>query len=283
MENTKELEKFLERHSLDNLPKTILKDGISNTNYSLGDKYALKVPYDSRFIAIKPYQIQLQNLAARNFISPKVCFFDIENGFLVTELLKNYNPIKDSEINTAQIKKIVELLHSYSSLDISEIDVPKLNYQKMLDEFRLQVYPKDRIYIRKLESSNLLLTAETLSHFDMVSNNILTDKNCNIQLIDFEFACLAPKYFDLISLISENQFPESKNRTIVNQYFINNPVDLEEFSRVENQLKAIFDLLWYHWAKARAATSNKKNRNVYLQIAVDKKTTLFKYLHQMND
>jgi len=283
MENTKELQKFLERYSLDNLPKTILKDGISNTNYSLGDKYALKVPYDRRFIELKPYQIQLQNLAARNFISPEVCFFDIENGFLVTELLKNYKPIKDSEINIAQIKKIVELLHAYSSLDISEIDVPKLNYQKMLDNFRLQVFPKDRIYIHKLESSHLLLTSDTLSHFDMVSNNILTDGNCDVQLIDFEFACLTPKYFDLVSLISENQFPESKNRTIVNQYFLNDPTGLEEFLKIENQLKAIFDLLWYHWAKARAATSNKKNRNVYLQIAADKKTTLFRYLHKLND
>jgi len=283
MENTTELQKFLERYSLDNLPKTILKDGISNTNYALGDKYALKVPYDKRFIELKSYQIQLQNLAARNFVSPKVCYFDIENGFLVTELLKNYKPIKDNEINIAQIKKIVDLLHTYSSLDISEIDVPKLDYQKMLNDFRLQVFPKDRIYIHKLENSNLLLTANTLSHFDMVNNNILTDENSNVQLIDFEFACLTPKYFDLISLISENQFPEAKNRTIVNQYFINDPIGLEEFTKVKNQLKAIFDLLWYHWAKARAATSNKKNRNVYLQIASDKKTTLFRYLHKLND
>lgn len=281
MNNSKELDVFLQRYNLTKFKFTLLKDGISNINYALDKKYALKVPYDKRFISLKPYQIELQKIAAKYFISPNVLFWDIENGFLVTELLNGYEPISPLDINFSQVKKIVKLIKAYEKLDVSKIDVPKLNYQKMLDDFRLQVNPKDRIYLQKLENSKLLKSNTTLTHFDMVNNNILSDKNSNIQLIDFEFACIAPEYFDLVSLLSENKFAETKQQIIINEYFVEDPEGLKRFLIEKNELRALFDLLWYHWAAARSNVEDEKYKNIYLQIASDKKVSLLRCIHQI--
>jgi len=283
MNNSKELDVFLQRNNLNKFKLTLLKDGISNINYALDKKYALKVPYDKRFISIKPYQIELQKLAAKHFLSPNVAFWDIEHGFLVTELLKDYEPISSLDINLSQVKKIVEIIKAYEKLDVSKIDVPRLNYQKMLDGFRLQVNPKERIYLQKLENSKLLKFDTTLTHFDMVNNNLLSDKNSNIQLIDFEFACIAPEYFDLVSLLSENKFPEAKQQIIINEYFAKDPEGLNRFLANKNELKALLDLLWYHWAAARSNVENEKYKNIYLQISSDKKVSLLRFVHQVRD
>jgi len=283
MSKLDELSIFLKKYNLDQFKRTLLKDGISNVNYALGKKYALKIPYDSRFINLKTYQIELQKIAAKHFISPNVVFWDIDNGFLVTELLSEYKPISSLDINLSQVKKIVEIIKEYQSLDISQIDVPYLNYQKMLDSFRLKVNPKKRIYLHKLESSKILEHNTTLAHFDMVNNNLLCNKNSDIQLIDFEFACIAPKYFDLISLLSENKFPESKKEIIVNEYFKNDQEGMKEFKNIKDELRAILDLLWYHWALARSEVKNDKYRQIYLDIAEDKFDSLARYVHKVRD
>ena len=280
MKDTNELNVFLKRYNLDGFKRTLLKSGISNMNYALGNKYALKIPYDSRFINLRLYQIELQRLAAKNFLSPNVCFYDIAHGYLVTELLTEYHPISAMDINLSQIKKIVILLKSYQKLDVGSIDIPILNYQDMLDNFRLDVNPHKRIYIQSLEQSKYLKNNDVLTHFDLVNNNLLCDRNNNIQLIDFEFACFAPKYFDLVSLLSENKFPTEKKKIIVDEYFGADSEGQKDFEHCQDELHAIFDLLWYHWAMARSHIDNKQYQKIYLTIAEDKKASLLNYLHQ---
>lgn len=279
MSKLNELNIFLLKYNLQKYKLTLLRDGISNTNYSLGKKYALKVPYDDRFINLKPYQIELQKIASQNFISPDVLFWDTKRGFLITELIQNYSPISELDITLSQAKKIIEVMKIYEKLDVSNIEVPELNYRKMLGDYRLKVNPKDRIYLRKLEYSKILDKNTTLSHFDMVNNNLLSDKNSNIQLIDFEFACIAPKYFDLVSLLSENKFPENKKELLINEYFKNDEKGLREFLDKKDEMQAILDLLWYHWALARSDVKNERYKNIYIEIAKDKKTSLSRYVH----
>lgn len=276
--NSSYLARFLKMHRLNQLKREPLGHGISNNNFILGNKYVLKVPFDKKFIMIFKENFDLENLAAEHFISTPALFYDEKNGYLVTDYLKGYVPIVPSQINLVQIRNIAKTIKEYQQLQPQGIKA--LAYEKMLDHYRLMISPKDRIYIEKLEKSPLLSKNDVLTHFDMVDNNILSDANGDIRLIDFEFACMAPKFFDLVSLLSENIFSIQSKNIIIDEYFQTDVASKKLYLKEEDELTAIFSLLWYHWAKARMLTDNEDRKKAFSQIAIEKKTALLFYLSQ---
>lgn len=265
---------FLQKGKLSNLKPKLLDLGLSNLNYLLGDEACLKVPYDSNFIFLNQGQIDFQNQANQVFISPKVIDYDLEKGFIITEYLKEYKPISTDNINLIQIKNIVKCLDTLHTLKVPSLH--PLNYVKLLDNFRLKLEPQKRIYLSALENSSLLKENTEPTHFDLVAGNIMTNSQSDIKLIDFEMSLLAPKYFDLTSLLFENDFTDDIKKTIVEIYFASDLEGKADYLYRQNELAGIADLLWYHWALARSLTCSEDKKEQYIKISEQKKDDLFR-------
>ena len=270
----KSIEQFLKDNNISYVTIKLIKEGISNANYLIDNKYVLKVPYDRRFSRVRKETVDLENICFKNFLSPEVVAYDEENGFLLTKYIPNLRILNAQNTNYFEIKNIVEAIKKYHRI---KADIPKLDYEKLLDSYRLKINPKERIYNSKLTYSKIFAGEYELSHFDLVDNNILLDSNSNVTLIDFEFACYAPKYFDLVSLLGENRFSKEIEEMIIDIYF-DNKEEKNEFLAKKDELLAIADLLWYHWAKARSLSPFADKKKIYLSIAKDKKESLEQYL-----
>jgi thiamine kinase-like enzyme len=271
---------FLFQHDLDGLTAVSLNAGLSNRNFLLGGKYVLKVSYDPDFILLNPSKDEFQNEAAMHFLAPKVICSDYKKGYQVTEYLPSYRPLNSEKATALEIKNAINAIKAIHALN--PLGLEELNYEKMLDSYRLKVPPKERIYIAILEESSLLLDKKEIAHFDLTADNILLSKEQKAKIVDFEFACLAPKYFDLASLLGENSFDPKTQELIMGEYFHLNPHNYDDFKKKRGELVAIADLLWYHWAKARSLTCPTEKKKAYIQIAEDKKKSLYKYLSLIN-
>ena len=273
-----EAKKFLQRGKLSDQKAILLNLGLSNLNYLLGNKAVFKIPYDSQFIFLNQGQIDFQNQASQVFIAPRVLDYNLKKGYLITEYLKDYKPISASDINLIQIKNIIKCLKTIHSFKIPSLD--KLDYVKLLDFFRLKVSPRKRFYFAALENSSLLEVNPEPSHFDLVSGNILTDSQSDIKIIDFEMSISAPEYFDLTSLLFENDFSEEIRKTIVDIYFASDTEKKAEYLSHQDELAAIADLLWYHWALARSISCSEDKKESYIKISESKKEDLLKRIRK---
>jgi 5-methylthioribose kinase len=271
-DSLKRAHQFLRANNLDSLSCSPLERGISNDNFLLGGKYVLKVPYDKRFITLSEDKIALQEEAAKRFLSPNVICYDLNEGFLVTEYLLGFHSLNVYKIDALQTVNIIKAIKAFHQLPRGVLK--ELNYEQMLDKYRLLCPPKDRIYLRNIEYSPLLKENCQVAHFDLVDNNILLNSSSDCRLIDYEFCCYAPKYFDLVSLISENPFKLSSSISLIDEYFKDDEESKQEFFLSRSALTALADLLWYHWAKARAQTDDEEKKKAYLQIASEKKISL---------
>ena len=271
---------FLKKNGIKFENEIDLKGGISNSNYLLDFKYVLKEPFETKYSRVQDDTIEFENRLALHFISPKAICYDKEKGLILTEYLKDFKPIDVKTVNLKQIKNIVKNLKIIHNVKLDNLHT--LNYEELLDYYRLQLPSEDRIYFSELEDSNVFLGDYEPSHFDLVANNILSSKDYEIKLIDFEFACKAPLNFDLVSLLGENDFSHETKLIIIDLYFGKNVDKKEKFIANYDELLAIADLLWYHWAMARSLNCSKDRKKVFKAIAKEKRTRLFSYISMMN-
>lgn len=248
--------------------------GISNNNYIIDNRYILKESYDLHFEVINNFSFKIQEEMNKFNFSPKPIYIDTQRGIFLSEYIPFYKPVED--ITYLNIEKLVKILRKLHSL---KIEGPHLDYEKSLDFYRLILPVRDRIYVEHLEKSPLLSKEQEISHFDLITDNLLVDRNSDLKLIDYEFCIYTPKYFDLTSLLFENNFPEFIQDSIINAYFKEDEENKKFYLDNKDEYRAIADLYWYHWAKARYLTSKKES---FLNISIDKKNALFTYLRKKN-
>ena len=126
----KSIEQFLKDNNISYVTIKLIKEGISNANYLIDNKYVLKVPYDRRFSRVKKETVDLENICFKNFLSPEVVAYDEENGFLLTKYIPNLRILNAQNTNYFEIKNIVEAIKKYHRI---KADMPKLDYEKLLD------------------------------------------------------------------------------------------------------------------------------------------------------
>ncbi len=273
------LNKKQEQFLLDNGIKVkkveIIKDGISNINFLINEEYVLKCGYDSNFFSLNQNNINLQNNIYKQLdLSVELIAVDYKNLFSLTKYIPNLTKLDSKKINYFQIIKLIDAIKAYKKLDNIELD--KFDYNATLNRYRLLLPVKERLYFNQIENSPLINLELEISHLDLVDNNILFTKDNQVKIIDFEMGCKAFKYFDLTSLLEENNFKDNISQAIIHLYFKNEPENEEFYLNNFNSYCALLDLLWYTWAKARKINCPNNKKEEYEQIAVDKKESLIK-------
>lgn len=272
---------FLLRNKITPTSVDIIPKGVSNFNYLINNKYVLKCSYDMNFFSLSKDKVDFQNkFNSQEDLTVDIIDVDYINGFSLTKYLPSFKMINSSTINYYQIIKIVDTMKKYKAL--KDVKLSTFNYNETLNKYRLMLDPKDRLYFKEIEENNLINNELEISHLDLVDNNILFDKDNNIKIIDFEMVCLAFKNFDLASLLSENNFNENINKTIIHLYFDNDLNKENEFISNYSSYCSILDLLWYTWAKARQINCPYSKKDIYQEIADIKKERLLYSLSNKN-
>ena len=264
---------FLSKNKITPTNVDIISTGVSNFNYLINNKYVLKCSYDMDFFTLNKNKVDFQNkFYDLEDLTIQIIDVDYQKGYSLSNYLSNYKMIDTSSINYYQIIKLIDTMKKYKS--IKDHNLETFNYNQVLNKYRLMILPKDRLYFKEIEESKLLKSELEISHLDLVDNNILFDKENHIKIIDFEMVCLSFKNFDLVSLLSENNFDENINQAIIHLYFENDINKENEFLSNYSTYCSILDLLWYTWAKARSINCPICKKEIYNKIAEAKKERL---------
>ena len=204
--------------------------GFCNDNYSfrMDNKTYLLRKFKEQTIDRK-FEFKVQNLAYEQGIAAKAILLDEENGLMICEFLEGHHKAVLEEGDLQKLAKLLQQLHSI------QINSEALNLE---DEFNTQSEEiKEAFYIIKNAK-----VENVLCHNDLNPENILFSKD--VKLIDWEFASLNDKYFDLASLCVEFHLAEKEETYFLEAYFMTK----EEIQRDKlNAYKTIYIALCKQW------------------------------------
>lgn len=259
----------------------IFLGGISNENFLINNKVVLRIPYKlnsnrDRFNneCLNLFQYEMGNIAYSNNIGPKLFNYSLKRNTKLTKYLTNYKQIKFNNLSDLNLEKVIDTLkqiHSFKPSTYKELnffdDISIWLKDSIDNDFNLKtkVVQDFLCFFHTIYDS----LPKELSHCDALESNILIKDN-NIKIIDFEYSSYTFKYFDLVSLLSENDINENTKQKIINYYFKDSEKEKEEFLKLEKILHKALDLYWYSWAISKKCNIDYKDK-IFEEIAKVKK------------
>ena len=175
------------------------------------------------------FEFKVQNLAFEIDIAAKPILLDEENGFMICEYLEGEHK---AVLERDDLKNIAELL---KKLHMIQVDKEALHIEALF-EFKSQEI------IDALDTVKSYQTEYVLCHNDLNPKNILFSEE--VKLIDWEFASVNDKYFDLASLCVEFHLDENEETYFLEAYFLSK----EEIQKEKlNAYKTIYITLCKQW------------------------------------
>jgi aminoglycoside phosphotransferase (APT) family kinase protein len=169
---------------------------------------------------------RVQNLAFRQGITVEPLVFDEENGFMVFAFLegKHKNTLSKNELEF--LAKTLRKLHSIS-IDAKPIELSIENKtDEVLRAFEtIDTYPKEYV----------------LCHNDPNPQNIFFADD--VKFIDWEYAGVNDRYFDLASICVEFELVDEKREVFLNVYFEDEKFYIEKLEAY----KIIYRVLCEEW------------------------------------
>jgi aminoglycoside phosphotransferase (APT) family kinase protein len=209
------------------------KQGHSNESYLLvvdGRKYIVrKLLLDE---VDRDFEWKVHNLAFGEGITAEPLFFDEELGFMVFEFLEGKH---QTELNEEQLLHLARTLQKLHSIDIDaqpiELNV-KDKTKDVLQAFKtINTYPKENV----------------LCHNDLNPKNLLWLDG--VKFIDWEYARVNDKYFDLACVCVEFNLDAKMQGVFLDVYFSN----VYELEKLE-AYKVLYSALYEEWFNAHLKT-----------------------------
>jgi len=238
-----------------------LSDGFNNASYLINEKkvFRLKKMSDTPFYSTEN-EGKILNLIAPNRIGPKLFYFDYDTGNMIDRYVDGAERFLDENVDLKDLKalsKVLKRLHSVKGCN--SLFYPEQRYSAYKARSGINLDEK-----REKEISDRFLSFYTreplvLCHNDLVKGNVVIDPvSRQIVIIDFEFAGLNSPYFDLASVLSENQIYDSeKCEGFIESYFGKDCVLLDKKKTALTM--AYEDYLWFYWASCRYKETGAKD------------------------
>ncbi|MCK9198859.1 MAG: phosphotransferase [Bacilli bacterium] len=226
--------------------------GLTNDNYkvttNLGNKYIIRIPKKGNEKIFKYKNEELIILALKNEnIDIQTLYYNNKNGVKITKYIENSRVFNESSLPIE--KKIFIIAEKLRKIHGIKINSLKFNSLEKLNVFKgesLNLFSFEEIIIKNIKnqySKNNLV----LCHNDLVNGNLLFD-NERLYIIDYEYAGMNNKMFDLASFLSENDITDEKTILDFLKYYY-----LDKYSNdIFEDLKIWYifnDILWTYWAK----------------------------------
>ncbi len=208
---------FFTNKQIDHI-ELLSEQGYCNENYLVvaeGVKYIVRKLL--RKDRDREWEWIVQQLVYKEGITAKPIFFDREEGMMVSSYLEGIHLQKMNEKHLRQVAKTLQKLHTLS-IQSSPIEL-------MTDIQPIADYPKEYV----------------LCHNDLNPKNIIFAKD--VYLIDWEYAGINDRYFDLASVCIEFGLDEEMHRVFLEAYFDGEDFNLEKLEAY----KAIYTQLCDEW------------------------------------
>ena len=220
--------------------------GFNNISYLLkttNKSYVIRVFKSNESVNIsREFEYEIQKKAYKKNIASKPIFFN--EHFMIYEYEKG---IHKTKLSTWELKNLILKIKKFHKFKINEkpYDLKKdlLNYDKNLNDFRSKKLIKESF-------KNLLLLKKfkqdlVLTHHDLNPKNILF-KNNSIKIIDWEYAGLNDRFFDLASICVEFSLNKKDEKLMLQSYF--NQYKKKHLQKL-NHFKIIYKNLCSLWFK----------------------------------
>ncbi|WP_415406338.1 choline/ethanolamine kinase family protein [Sulfurovum sp. CS9] len=216
---------------------TLLKNqGYCNENYLLkaeDKKYLIrkfKLQNDRKF------EFKVQKLAYEKNIAAEPILLDDENGLMICEFLEGKHKIVLDKYDLKKLAQVLKELHSI------KLNTMPLNLESALTSKSKEI-KQAFVTLGKYE------VEEVLCHNDLNPKNILfTDE---VKFIDWEFASVNDRYFDLASVCIEFDLDTKDETHFLEHYFaIREEIYMEKLSGY----KAIYKALCAQWFEVLKTT-----------------------------
>lgn len=183
--------------------KLLEAQGYSNQNYLLKtDKQAYILRKLLRDDVDRDQEWELQNLAFKKGLSAEPIWFDRLQGFMLFSYLDG---IHKEHIEKKEIIQLISALHKLHAITSDKLPIT-------LD-----------IQDRSMKVENAFKIIEEYPHEYCVCHNDLNTKNIfftnEVKFIDFEYAGVNDRYFDLVCISVEFQLDKTLEKFMLDTYF----------------------------------------------------------------
>ncbi len=243
--------------------------GLTNDNYKVVtnsfNKYIVRIPKKGNEKIFKYSNEELVISALKNKdIDVQTLYYDNKSGIKITKYIENSKVFNESSL--AIEKKISMVAEKLREIHKTSINSLKFNALEKLNVFKgksLSLFPFEGTIIKNIENQYLKNNL-VLCHNDLVNGNLLFD-NKRLYIIDYEYAGMNNKMFDLASFLSENDITDEKTILDFLKYYY-----LDKYSDdIFEDLKIWYifnDILWTYWAKYMLEKDGKEIFNkIYYQ------------------
>lgn len=210
--------------------------GYCNENYLLqteGKKYLIrkfKLQHDRKS------EFKIQRLAYAKNIAARPILLDEENGLMIAEFLEGRHK---TVLEKDDLKKLAQALRKLHSI---KLKAKPLNLENILISKPKEIQ-QAFVTLEKYE------VEEVLCHNDLNPKNILfTDE---VKFIDWEFASVNDRYFDLASLCIEFDLDNQDKKYFLEHYFKRGE---EIYKEKLSGYKVIYKALYAQWFEALEPT-----------------------------
>lgn len=208
-----------------------LGGGITNQNYKIetgGESFVLRVAgLNTSLLGIdRNTEYEASTRAGRLNIAPEVVYFIEPEGYLVSRFLEA-QPLPPAQVkNPHNLEKIVGMLKEFHATDrISGVFwVPQIvkDYTRIAKNNAIEFPDNFEWLVECLGAAEAALKHDPLPrcpcHNDLLNENFLV-KDGQIYILDWEYAGMGDRYFDLANLSVNHDFDDEQDQLLLKYYF----------------------------------------------------------------
>lgn len=204
--------------------------GYCNENYTFrmdGKTYLLR-KFKLQDVDRK-FEFKIQNLAYQKGIAAQAIVLDEEAGLMIAEYLEGHHKEQLSENDLKQIAELLQKLHAI------ETDAEPLKLQELFKTQPAEIQEAFQVI-------SVCPVEHVLCHNDLNPKNILFSDD--IKLIDWEYAAINDRYYDLAAVSVEFKLTIQEESYLLQKYFISGDrLSLKKF----HTYKTIYAALCKQW------------------------------------
>ena len=212
-------------------PRSIetLGGGITNRNYRVavdGGTFVVRVPAESGALLGIDREVEHQAslLAAAAGVGPEVVAFLRPAGILVTRFIEG-QPVSDAAVHLPEtLRRVAEALRRIHAAGV--VTAPFSAF-RIVEEYAAtarshavelpSAFATAGAVAAEIEAA-LPVEPACLCHNDLLNANFIDDGS-TIRIVDWEYAGMGDRFFDLANFAVNHQLPEDEERYFLNAYF----------------------------------------------------------------
>ena len=243
------LEQVLERlpqwRERTDLKTTFLSGGITNQNYRIdagGESFVLRLGgAKTALLGIdRANEYAATKAAAQIGIAPQVVEFIQPEGYLICKFIRGREMPPEEMCQEKTIHQVAHALKKIHALSpvratFSPFQVVR-DYDQLAREHGVQNFPEHYATLRErmdeIETAFARQNdAPVLCHNDLLNGNFLRDEQNHIRILDWEYAGMGDKFFDLANFSAHHEFDDEQINILLGAYF--GEISPRDFARLK--------------------------------------------------